>query len=59
MTDDNQLWSWTWTLSKMPVVNVVGMKQKHMACLLQVELNTDGCLCSVIWVNEWAKPEIG
>lgn len=35
-------WSWTWTLSKMHVVKMIGIKQKHMVCLLQAELNTDG-----------------
>lgn len=44
----------------MHVVKMIGLKQKHMVCLLQAELiNTDGYLCAVIWVNEWAKPEFG
>lgn len=57
--DNLQPWSWTWTLSKMHVVKMIGIKQKHMVRLLQAELNTDGYLCAVIWVNEWAKPEFG
>lgn len=59
MIDSLQLWSWIWTLSKMHVVKMIGIKQKHMVCLLQAELNTDGYLCAVIWVNEHVKPEFG
>lgn len=41
-----------WTLSKNHVVKMIGIKQEHMVCLLQAELNTDRYLCAVIWVNE-------
>lgn len=59
-TPDNlQLWSWTWALSNMHVAKMIGIKQQHMVCLLQAELNTDGYLRAAIWVNEWAKPEFG
>lgn len=47
-----------WTLSKLHVAKMIGekkKKQKHMVCLLQAELNTDGYLSAVIWVSEWAK----
>lgn len=45
----------TWNLSSIHVVKLIGIKQTHMVYLLQAELNTDGCRCVVIWVNEWAK----
>lgn len=44
-TDDLQRWCWTWTLSKIRVVKMIGIKQKHMVCSLQAESNTDGYLC--------------
>lgn len=50
---------WTWPWFKMHVVKMIGIKQKHMVCSLQAELNTDGYLCAVIWVNEGAKLEYG
>lgn len=40
---------------QMHVVKMIGIKLKHMVCLLQAELNTDGYLCAMVWVKEWEK----
>lgn len=46
-----------WTRSRVRVVKMIGIKQKHMVCSLQAGLHTDGNLSGAIWVNECAKPE--
>lgn len=46
-----------WTRSRVRVVKMIGIKQKHMVCSLQAGLHTDGHLSGAIWVNECAKLE--
>lgn len=42
-------------LVQMHVVKMIGIKLKHMVCLLQAELNTDGYVCAMVWVKERVK----
>lgn len=46
-----------WTRSRVHVVKMIGIKQKHMVCSLQAGLHTDGHLSGAIWVNECSKRE--
>lgn len=56
-TADNVQTTCSWTLSKMHVVKMIGLKQKHMVCWLHAELNTlifEGCN-----LGQWMSKSLG